>query len=57
MQNGQSGLHGRGLDSSSELRSPVYLVARSQPTTNAGSPIQTRRVRREIERVVDRLGH
>ena len=29
---------GRGLDSSSELRDPVYFENRSQQTTNAGSP-------------------
>ena len=31
-------LRGGGLDSSSELRNPVYFEIRSQPTTNAGSP-------------------
>ena len=36
MQNGQSGLHEKGLDSSSELWNPVYFENGSQPTTNAG---------------------
>ena len=31
-------LHGRSLDSGSELRNPVHFESRSQPTTNAGSP-------------------
>ena len=38
MQNGQSGLHGKGLGSSPELLNPVYFETRSQPTFNAGSP-------------------
>ena len=33
MKYGQSSLHGRGLDSSSELRDPVYFENRSQQTT------------------------
>ena len=35
MQYGQCYLHGRGLDSSSELRDPVCFENRSQQTTNA----------------------
>ena len=35
MQYGQSCLHGRGLESSSELRDPVSFEARSRQTPNA----------------------
>ena len=35
---GQSSLHGGSLDSGSELRNPVHLENRSQPTTDKGSP-------------------
>ena len=36
--NGQSCLHGRGLDGSSVLRDPVKAENRSQQTIDAGDP-------------------
>ena len=40
MQIGQSGVHGRGLDSGSQLWDTVHFENRSQPTIDAGSPNQ-----------------
>ena len=57
MQNGQSGVHGRSLDSDSELWDPVHSENGSQPTLDEGSPWQAWWVWRETEWVVDRLGH